>query len=377
MVGLPCSPDNGWRQNRGLRLVAGGRTLDVPWPGVAGLPNHGLVRTRLGFDEELARHARSAGARLLEHHQVTQALRSDDGRVTGVRATILDGGGHRTGQEQAFFADVVLAADGNASRTAVSLGIQRRRDRPMGVAVRSYFVSPRHDEDWLECRLGLPGRNGGLLPGYGWIFGMGDGTANVGLGVLDSARDFDTLDYKRLLLQWSAGLPREWGFTPENQVGEIRGGALPMGFNRTPPYAPGLMLLGDAGGMVSPCDGEGVSYAMESGRLAAECVIAADAAGRSGSGRSTVDEVLAGYADRLREQWGPHFALGRALAEFAGKSAVMKLALHTGMPIPALMRFMVRLLGNLGDPAGRDFADRAIGILEQLASGPADRGPGG
>ena len=73
----------------------------------------------------------------------------------------------------------------------------------------------------------------------------------------------------------------EWGFTPENQVGEIRGAALPMGFNRTPHYSPGLLLLGDAGGMVSPFNGEGISYAMESARFAAEFII--DAAARSAS----------------------------------------------------------------------------------------------
>ena len=53
-------------------------------------------------------------------------------------------------------------------------------------------------------------------------------------------------------------------------VGPIRGAALPMGFNRQPHYDKGLLLVGDAGGMVNPFNGEGIAYAMESGRLAAE-----------------------------------------------------------------------------------------------------------
>jgi geranylgeranyl reductase family protein len=372
-LGLPHPEQDGWRRNKGLRLLAGGRSIELPWPEVSDFPQYGLIRTRLGFDEELARHAQSAGAVVLERHSVTEALRSEDGRVTGVRAALLDESGRKTGETRDFDADVVLAADGNSSRTAVSLGIRKRDDRPLGVAVRTYFQSPRHDDDWMEGWLELPGRDGKLLPGYGWVFGVGDGTSNVGLGILNSSKEFGKLDYKQVLREWTAGMPAEWGFTPENQVGEIRGAALPMGFNRTPHYSPGLLLLGDAGGMVSPFNGEGISYAMESARFAAEFIIDGDArrragawGGASGSGLGSADAHLARYADYVREQWGSHFTLGRAFAALIGKPAVMKLALRTGMPIPVLMRFVVRLLANLTDPAAKGFEDRVIRVLEML-----------
>lgn len=364
-LGLPHPEEDGWRRNKGLRLIAGGRTIELPWPEVSDFPQYGLIRTRLGFDEELARHAQAAGAQILERHSVTEALRSEDGRVTGARAALLDESGRKTGETHDFSADVVLAADGNSTRTAVSLGIQKRDDRPLGVAVRTYFTSPRHNDDWMEGWLELPGRDGKLLPGYGWVFGVGDGTSNVGLGILNSSKEFGKLDYKQVLREWTAAMPAEWGFTPANQVGEIRGAALPMGFNRTPHYSPGLLLLGDAGGMVSPFNGEGISYAMESARFAAEFII--DASARSLSdGAHDADAHLAGYADYVRGQWGSHFTLGRAFAALIGKPAVMKLALRTGMPIPVLMRFVVRLLANLTDPAAKGFEDRAIRVLESL-----------
>jgi len=364
-LGLPHPEADGWRRNKGLRLIAGGRTIELPWPEVSDFPQYGLIRTRLGFDEELARHAQAAGAEILELHSVTEALHSEDGRVTGVRAALLDESGRKTGQTRDFSADVVLAADGNSTRTAVSLGMHKRDDRPLGVAVRTYFTSPRHDDDWMEGWLELPGRDGKLLPGYGWVFGVGDGTSNVGLGILNSSKEFGKLDYKQVLREWTAGMPADWGFTPDNQVGEIRGAALPMGFNRTPHYSPGLLLLGDAGGMVSPFNGEGISYAMESARFAAEFII--DASARSSSnGTYDADAHLAGYADYVRDQWGSHFTLGRAFAALIGKPAVMKLALRTGMPIPMLMRFVVRLLANLTDPSAKGFDDRAIRVLESL-----------
>ncbi|MEC3850771.1 geranylgeranyl reductase family protein [Paenarthrobacter ureafaciens] len=366
-LGLPHSEDAGWRRNKGLRLIAGGRTIELPWPEVSDFPTYGLIRTRLGFDESLARHAESAGAVVLERHSVTSALQDDDGRVIGARAAVLDESGRKTGETRDFLADVVLAADGNSTRTAVSLGMHKRDDRPLGVAVRTYFTSPRHDDDWMEGWLELPGKSGKPLPGYGWVFGVGDGTSNVGLGILNSSKEFGKLDYKQVLREWTAGMPAEWGFTPENQVGEIRGAALPMGFNRTPHYSPGMLLLGDAGGMVSPFNGEGISYAMESARFAAEFIV--DAAARSASAGWTTDDAdahLSRYADYVRDQWGSHFTLGRAFAFLIGKPAVMKLALRTGMPIPVLMRFVVRLLANLTDSSAKGFEDRVIRVLEML-----------
>lgn len=213
-------------------------------------------------------------------------------------------------------------------------------------------------EGWLE----LPDASGKPLPGYGWVFGVGDGTSNVGLGILNSSASFGKLDYKQVLRDWTAAMPADWGFTAENQVGEIRGAALPMGFNRTPHYSPGMLLLGDAGGMVSPFNGEGISYAMESARYAAE-FIERSLAVAPGLAR---DNVLSGYAPYIRDQWGSHFTLGRIFAGLIGKPAILRLALRTGMPIPVLMRFVVRMLANLTDAHGKGLEDRLIHVLESL-----------
>jgi flavin-dependent dehydrogenase len=122
--------------------------------------------------------------------------------------------------------------------------------------------------------------------------------------------------------------------------------------------------------MVSPFNGEGISYAMESARFAAEFIIDAAARQRAGAWDSgsaaDADAHLARYADYVRDQWGSHFTLGRAFAAVIGRPAIMKLALRTGMPIPLLMRFVVRLLANLTDPAAKGFEDRVIRVLESL-----------
>ena len=97
----------------------------------------------------------------------------------------------------------MVAADGNSSRLSVAMGLRKRDDRPLGVAVRSYYTTPRHDDDYLEAWLDLWDGDK-LLPGYGWIFGMGDGTSNVGLGLLNTSEAFGNIDY-RVLLRTLAG----------------------------------------------------------------------------------------------------------------------------------------------------------------------------
>jgi len=362
-LGIDPTSDPAWRQNHGLRIMGGGMRLQIQWPELAEFPSYGLVRTRLDFDDILARQAQKAGALLREETTVLgPALDERTGRVVGVTARAA---GSR--EEVVYRAPLVVAADGNSSRLATSLGVHKREDRPMGVAVRTYFTSPRHEDDWLESWLELwqqrpdGGRN--LLPGYGWIFGVGDGTSNVGLGILNTSSAFGKTDYKQLLRDWLAGVPPEWGFVPENQVGQIRGAALPMGFNRQPHYDRGMLLVGDSGGMVNPCNGEGIAYAMEAGELAADVIVQALARSRD------VDHELAltAYPRVLKDVYGGYYTVGRVFVKLIGNPQIMRLATRYGLPHPTLMRFTLKLLANLTEPTGGDAMDRLINAMTKLA----------
>jgi len=362
-MGVPTREEDGWIRNQGLRILGGGVRLQMPWPALSSFPDHGLVRTRLDFDATLAKHAAASGARLVEDITVTGALLDGrDGRVVGVRARP---SADRDAAPAVYRAPLVVAADGNSARLATSLGLAKRDDRPMGVAVRTYFRSPRHDDDWLESWLelwdGEPGRSR-LLPGYGWIFGVGDGTSNVGLGALNSSGVFGTLDYRDLLRRWTAMMPPEWGFTPENMTSPIRGAALPMGFNRTPHYTRGLVLVGDAGGMVNPFNGEGIAYAMESGRIAAD-VIAQALTRPDGPSR---ERAMQRYPELMRRRLGGYYTLGRVFVEAIGHPQVMRVLTRYGLPRPTAMRFALKLLANLTDPRGGDATDRLINGLSRI-----------
>ena len=360
-MGIDTSEQAGWLHNKGLRIIGGGMRLELPWPDLASYPSYGLVRPRSDFDDLLARQAVKAGALLHERTNVTGPVLDKAGRIVGVQTKGDDG-------ERTFHAPLVVAADGNSSRLSLAMGLHKRDDRPMGVAVRTYYRSPRHDDDWLESWLELWDRDEQtgrerLLPGYGWIFGVGDGTSNVGLGILNTSTAWGQVDYKDLLKRWLDQTPEEWGFRDENRTQPVRGAALPMGFNRQPHYTRGLLLVGDSGGMVNPFNGEGIAYAMESGELAAQVIAQALA-------RPTADSrerALQAYPQTLKQVYGGYYTVGRLFVKAIGDDRVMRLATRHGLPHPVLMRFVLKLMANLTDPRGGDAMDRIVNALSRLA----------
>ncbi len=361
-LGVDTREEAGWLHNRGLRVVTAHHNMELDWPDLSGYPPYGLVRPRSDFDELLARNAQRDGARLLERTTVTGAVTDDrTGRVVGVRAN--------AGADKApvtYRAPLVLACDGVSARLALSVGIDKRDDRPMGVAVRRYYTSPRTKDDYLESHLQLWDRsdpaNPILLPGYGWIFGMGDGTVNVGLGILSTSGAFRSTDYRALMRSWVAGLPAEWEFTERTATGRIGGAALPMGFNRTPHYRDGLLLVGDAGGMVNPFNGEGIGFAMETAKIAAECVVQA-LARPEGPSR---ERALLGYPVALRQALGSYYRLGNVFSRLIGNPTIMRTATRYGMPRAQLMRLVLKLLAGLYDVRDGDLTDRIITTATRL-----------
>jgi len=360
-MGVDISPEKGWARNNGLRILANGRTYELPWPELDRFPSYGLVRARRELDEILARHAEAAGARLVERMKVIGPTRDErTGRVTGVVAQPVDDRGRSVGPRVTRSAPVVVAADGVSSRMAVSMGIVRREDRPMGVAVRTYAPSPRAAEPWMESWLELRS-DGALLPGYGWVFGLADGTVNIGLGILNTSEAFQNVDYRDLLRRWMSETPEHWQLREYAGTVDIGGMALPMGFNRQPHYARGILLVGDAGGMVNPFNGEGIDYALEAGALAGARIDAALAEPRA-EGR---EAQLHRYAEDLKATYGGYYTLGRWFVRAIGNPSVMKLATTYGMPVPVLRQLALKLMANLTDTDSPDAMDRLINALSR------------
>src|SRR4029453_14457976 len=98
------------------------------------------------------------------------------------------------------------------------------------------------------------------------------GSVNVGAGLLNTFRDFKDLSAQRVFDAFWRMLPAEWDVNESSADGRVLSGPLPMGFSRTPPATPGMLVGGGPRGLVNPFNGEGIAYAMEAGELAAELI---------------------------------------------------------------------------------------------------------
>jgi geranylgeranyl reductase family protein len=356
-MGVDTSPATGWVRHKGLRVHGGGQVVEVDWPHLDHWPAYSLVRRRSELDAQLAHHAQAAGARLTTGVTVTDPELDEAGRVVGVRT--------QTGPDKqpgSWRAKLVVSAEGLSGRLAKSLGLVRREDRPLGIAVRRYVRTRRTDDDYLDISFDLSadGPTSASMPGYGWVFGMGDGTANVGFGLLDTRRG-DGGDHREVLRQWLATFPADDSLDEEHAVTPLRGAGLPMALHR-PAYSRGLLLAGDSAGTVNPFNGEGISYAMETGRMAAETAV--DALALPAGPRR--EAALRRYPDRLRAEYGHHHRLGMGFLALLARPDVVRFATAHGLKRPALVDAALRLMGNLTDGRDGDRVDRAIAALTRL-----------
>ncbi len=252
--------------------------LDGAWTGrqVYSVEHRGVVVDRAEFDQFLAEKAVAAGAILREKCAVKSIRREAGGFVAGTAAG-------------AIKARVVCAADGVFSPTGRALGFPGNEG--VGVALEALVaIDAGHDAEVRQRAIFSFGR---VPQGYGWCFPRGE-MFTIGVGTV--------LAKAPALRRWLADFARR---TPElrgRELQRVRGGCLPN-FNRPrPAYAEsGAYLLGDAAGLVDPLTGEGIFYAVMSGRHAAAAIL--------GGGEAE-------YEQRLRRDILPEMELARRYTDY-------------------------------------------------------------
>lgn len=339
-----------------LRVNGAGRQLEFDWPRSETYPDHGYVVARTDLDEMLLRHAQAAGAEVREGTSVVAPI-VEGGVVRGVVVK-------RDGRTEELRAHVVIAADGASSRVARAVGMVAEASRPMGFAMRAHFEAgrPEADDTVIESHLELRDEDS-LLPGYGWIFPMGSGRINVGVGFLSTYPGWREVNNAHLMDAYLRSLPASWGLPSIDSLresGQLKGWRLPMAFAVTPPWRPGVLAAGDAAGVVNPFNGEGISEAVESGVLAVE--VALDAL----DGRGPTD--LSAYERELDELWGPYYRLGRTFVRIIGNPRLMRVLTTVGMRVPPVMEFAFKLLANLYHERGGTTQDALVRAMLKAAS---------
>jgi geranylgeranyl reductase family protein len=338
----------------GLRAYAGDLKIEMPWPEHSIYPNWGAVIRRADLDGQVAMLAEKQGAVFRQNTEAVAIV--DEGKLTGVELRTKDAEG--TVDIEVVHPRVVVVADGSLSRFGRKLGTQRRRDYPYGLAVRAYASSPNSQDPMLESQLNILDRDGRTLPGYGWIFPLGDGTINVGAGVISSFKAFKEVNTSRVLEAYLAGLPDHWDVDETSLLTRPVGGKLPMSLSVGPKVGPNWVTIGDAAGAVNPFNGEGIDYAYETGRMAARHVVEALGAGDLDRLRSYETELATEYADYNR--------VARAFVIAVGRPAVMRTLTRMGLRSRPLMEWVLKVMANLLEPEDRGISEQIYGMIERV-----------
>ena len=363
----------------GLQTLAFGKSMLLRWPEHPEMPNYGYVITRFELDEAVLNNSAGAGATVHFGTEATQVRQDPAGAIISV--TVKTKG---TGEEVEFLPKYVVVADGSNSRIGRLVGAVRDRELPMGLALRGYFTSPLSKSPYIESHLDIRTAQGEVLPGYGWIFPLGDGRVNAGIGLLSTLGRWKDVNTTKVMEAFVAGAPKEWELDINDPIYSGTGGKLPMGFSVGPRVGTNYLIVGDAAGSINPFNGEGIAYGYETGRLAAGVI--ADAL------KLEDPLLLERYNRDLERIYGDYYRVARVFVGLIGHPMIMRAAVGLGINSEAVMKPILRIMSNLMRPGhsgvgenlyrvglkalnGWESASSRIGPIVAKFLGPSRRAP--
>jgi flavin-dependent dehydrogenase len=226
------------------------------------------------------------------------------------------------------------------------------------MAARGYYSSPMSKDPFLESQLDLRDRSGATIPGYGWVFPLGDGTINVGVGLLSTFKRWKHVNTTHMMNDYVATAPKHWELSEEAQLTRPVGGKLTMSFSKNPLVGSNWVAIGDAAGAINPWNGEGISYAYETGRIAAGHVGQAIAEGDLG--------LLRRYPHHLEDEYGLYYKMARIFVKLIGNPPVMRTLAHTGLRNKPLMEWTLKVMSNLLDEDDKHMGERTYDALAAI-----------
>ena len=211
----------------------------------------------------------------------------------------------------------MVGADGANGLARRALGLDRQDDGAVAVAVRGYIDWDRGEPEQLVV---FDGRH---WPAYAWRFDAGDGTSNVGFGMLLSS--LRSLGHGKRALE-----ERLVELLPEAEGARLlRSHHLPLSTSRPRQPDGRLLLAGDAASLINPLTGEGIFYALLSGRLAGAAAVGAG------------DDAGAAYRAALDRELGTHLAHTTALARAVAHERVLDAGVRAVKRSPRAMHALV------------------------------------
>ena len=292
--------------------------------------SYGFVLKRYIFDHFLLDVARKSGTEVREN-TVFKSLILDEitDQATGIKAV------NESGEEEEFYAPLVIGADGFGSKVATQIGSVEKSQKHLMVATRSYYKGVKNLSDAIELYF-----IDELKIGYFWIFPMTEGLANVGLGLRkDSlkAKENTLIDLQEKVIK----SPRFRDRFEDAQIeGKISGWTLPTGSIWRKIHGQGVMLVGDAAGLIDPFTGEGIGNAMTSGYIAADMAYKASLANRYD------DTYLKEYDNLVKKSLSGELKTSSALQVLCGYKYLLNLVIGKASRNEEVRDFISGMIAN-------------------------------
>jgi menaquinone-9 beta-reductase len=263
---------------------------------------------RLSFDATLLRRPSPLGyvipRHIFDHALLTAALGRGSADMSGwsLERAAQAGGRWRlalkhseTGEPRVVTADILIGADGVASKVRRILGQRLNRDKHSSIALRIYASamterSARQQQDTVK---GLP------TPGYGWVFSTGKAVVNAGVLVGLAAYKSQALHLNQIFALYQASLPDTFVYDEPSR----RSSVLPLASQMPQLAFPAMQaaLIGDAASMINPLTGEGIFYGMYAGLELGKRLAAEEKRSRNFS------RALTAYERHFRRSFAAHF----------------------------------------------------------------------
>lgn len=308
-MGLQERLDGKFNKFHGFRFGGAGRMVENMIPKTYGFPDHGYIIKRYDLDGIILDHARAQGVEVWENCKVTAPL-VHEGKVVGVKAV-------RDGRETELESRIVVGADGYSSPLGKAMGLLVDDPLYLGICVRQYFEGVEDIGDYLEI---YP--ESGVSPGSGWVFPVTrEGIANVGVGVMLYHVQRDRINlhhfYDRLLHDSTFVAPKMRNARP---ITPLKGAILRLGLGGSKIECPGMILVGDAASMTNPISGEGITYALETGEMAAEHILKSRMSGKD----FHIDPEEDSFRRKLLDRYQAYFRFGTLSVKYANKQMLMR-----------------------------------------------------
>ncbi len=314
-----------------VRLFANnGRYVEAKIPGEDAAYPHFYIVPRTDFDLKIVGAAEDAGAKVMTGYKAASPV--GGGVLKGVKVV-------KDGEETEISCKALVCADGTNGTFVKSTGINVVK--PHAIAARAYYSGIKGLDDCINIYV-----DEHVPEGYAWIFPTGETRANIGLGISKPMMKKRGIDIKKLV-SWFVAEKDASPVDLRNAVqdSEIKGAWLRMGYGRHSAVADGILLAGDAAGMISPLTGEGIAYALESGEIAANAMKTALDKGDVSA------KSLKAYQDYLNKNYYMDHRFYEVIRQTLSKNPIMDRFIGKGIKHPPLAHKFISIMMSTAKPS--------------------------